>query len=151
MGEIGFGYGSEWHLLRYLGYHRQELSERVAKLVGCRSVSWLDCTFSGVNKPRHQDREWQGIEFLNDPVVKAQWKRFWPSPNQHWDAIGEALFDDHDDWLMVEAKAHGGELGETIGCGASASASIQMIRAALEATQQAMGIEGVPIECWMAH
>lgn len=151
MGEIGYGYGSEWHLLRYLGYHRQELSSRAAKLVGCRSVDWIDCQFSGVNKPKRQDREWQGVEFLRDPAVKAQWKQFWPSPNQHWDAIGRAHFDDHDEWLMVEAKGYGGELGENVSCGATSPDSIRKIRAALTATQNDLGVEDIPVDCWMSH
>ena len=29
MGKIGYTYGSEWHLLRYLGYHRNELNRQI--------------------------------------------------------------------------------------------------------------------------
>ena len=30
MAQIGFGYGSEYQLLRYLGHHRQELEEIIS-------------------------------------------------------------------------------------------------------------------------
>lgn len=29
MGNMGYGYGSEFHLLRYLGYHRHQLNRAV--------------------------------------------------------------------------------------------------------------------------
>ncbi len=34
MAEIGAGYGSEWHLLRYFGRHRRLLDQRVSVTTG---------------------------------------------------------------------------------------------------------------------
>ncbi|MGV8125268.1 MAG: hypothetical protein AB2L14_36430 [Candidatus Xenobiia bacterium LiM19] len=42
MAPIGHGYGSEFHLLRYLGRHRNKLNERVNELLGAEEVFWLD-------------------------------------------------------------------------------------------------------------
>jgi hypothetical protein len=42
MAEMGNGYGSECHLLRYLGRHRTELDKRVREETGGQHVEWLD-------------------------------------------------------------------------------------------------------------
>ncbi|MQB02127.1 MAG: hypothetical protein GEU78_18040 [Actinobacteria bacterium] len=40
---IGYTYGSEWHLLRYLAYHREDLSRDVeAAIPGSKVLRWLD-------------------------------------------------------------------------------------------------------------
>jgi hypothetical protein len=45
MAEIGHGYGSEWHLLRYLGRHLARLASEVQRVTSCDSVQWLDFPF----------------------------------------------------------------------------------------------------------
>ncbi len=45
MAEIGHGYGSEWHLLRFLGRHRANLGAAIQRLIGCDTISWLDFPF----------------------------------------------------------------------------------------------------------
>lgn len=66
MGKIGYGYGSEWHLLRYLGYHRAYFSEEIVHIVGGQAVEWLDFPFSSANAPLQDDREFVGLEFIAD-------------------------------------------------------------------------------------
>ena len=51
MGTIGYGYGSEWHLLRYLGYHRHYLSQEILNMIGGEILQWLDFKFSPANVP----------------------------------------------------------------------------------------------------
>jgi hypothetical protein len=111
----------------------------------------LDLGFTGGNIPIRQDAEFQGLEFIPDPLVQTQWQNFWPAKAQHWDAVGIAHFDNHDEWLLVEAKAHAEELGENEPCRAVSPASLGKIRSALLATKNALGLEGVPIECWLEH
>lgn len=43
MGKMGNGYGSEFHLLRYLGYHRHDLNREVEKTTGGRVTTWRVC------------------------------------------------------------------------------------------------------------
>jgi hypothetical protein len=64
MGKIGYGYGSEWHLLRYLGYHRDYLQNSILQITGGSHIQWLDFPFSTVNQALHHDQEWQGKEIL---------------------------------------------------------------------------------------
>lgn len=52
MGKMGNGYGSEFHLLRYLGYHRQELNRAIEKETGGLVTEWLDFAFGRKGKTR---------------------------------------------------------------------------------------------------
>lgn len=78
MGRIGYGYGSEWHLLRHLGYHCAYLSQRVAEVIGGQGVEWLDFGFSQESAPLRDDSEFVGMEFIQDTQVQQTWKSFWP-------------------------------------------------------------------------
>lgn len=150
MGKIGYGYGSEWHLLRYLGYHRAYLSQKVIEIVGCQDVEFLDFGFSPENQPLRDDREFVGLEFIQDAQVHERWKSFWPQTGnaQNWDAVGKVYFGDKTEWLLVEAKAHLGELESK--CGATSEDSQQKIRDALDNTSKAFGNCRQPIENWLA-
>lgn len=68
MGKIGCGYGSEWHLQRYLGRHRELLREEILSITGGDDIQWLDFNFSNSNEPLMRDRELKGVEFLDEQV-----------------------------------------------------------------------------------
>src|SRR5579862_3664313 len=92
MGKMGDGYGSEFHLLRYLGYHRSALSRAVEKQTGGRVIDWLDCAFGGKEK---LDRECKGVDFLDSvPDVKSAWLKFWPQTGNvpNWDAFVQSHY-----------------------------------------------------------
>src|SRR5437588_590472 len=57
--QIGCGYGSECHLLRYLGRHRQCLDKAQCDVIPADEVIWLDFPFD----PRRTwpDHEWERI------------------------------------------------------------------------------------------
>ena len=76
MGRIGHGYGSEWHLLRYLGRHRDRLDKEVLAKVGAKEVKWLDFPFKPNGKWQHE--KWKGVDFLRRKDVQAKWSEFWP-------------------------------------------------------------------------
>ena len=42
MAKIGCGYGSEWHLLQYLGRRRDAFTRTIEDLTGNSSIHWLD-------------------------------------------------------------------------------------------------------------
>lgn len=48
MAKFGNGYGSECHLLRYLGRHRKRLDAAVCEVTGATGVHWLDFPFASV-------------------------------------------------------------------------------------------------------
>ena len=140
MSKIGFGYGSEWHLLRYLGYHRNLLNESVMGATGADSLEWLDSPFD--SKAAFLDSEWKGLDFLsaNSPARNALGD-FWPQSGNvpNWDAVGHITFAGEQEWLLVEAKAHVGELQSA--CKAKGNGGLPMIKAALDETKRVMEID----------
>ena len=150
MGKIGHGYGSEWHLLRYLGYHRASFSEEIMSKLKFQSLSWLDFRFLPPNKSNKHDGEHIGLGFLNNAQADAAWRFFWPQSgnSQNWDAVGEIWVNGQQEWLLVEAKAHLGELKSR--CGASNQNSIDRIYAALSQTIDSFCDSPRTIESWLS-
>ena len=121
MGEMALGYGSEFHLLRFMGRHRNYFDKEVMKLIGCQNIEWLDFTF---NKNKNiPDSELKGLSFLendsNSKTIIDNYKNEWPQTgnSMNWDAIGYFLSNGNKTWILVEAKAHLGELNQN--CSAS--------------------------------
>ena len=139
MGNIGYGYGSECHLLRFMGRHRHLLNQRVLEVVGGDSINWLDFCF-------HPTRSWpdaeiKGLNFLpEDQPARAAWEQWWPQGRgiHNWDAVGQIRFGEVEEWLLVEAKANLGELHSN--CGATSPTNRPKIEHALAETKQALGV-----------
>ena len=117
MSTIGLGYGSEWHLLRYIGYHQAELNRAVAAAVpGGTVVEWLDARFEADtaaierDSPGRLDREIEGFDFL-PADQRLQLAPAWPRTGSppSWDAVARMDAAGEDCWLIVEAKSHLGE------------------------------------------
>jgi hypothetical protein len=136
---IGRGYGSEFHLLRYLGYHRHALKMAVGQVVGAE-VEWYDVPFSPDPSRSYYD-EWKGVEFLpaGHPALR-EWHSFWPkSPGSapRWDAVGHLHRPNKDAFLLVEAKSHTREIISH--CRATGGDREQIARA-LEEAKSAFGV-----------
>ncbi len=140
MAPIGYGYGSECHLLRWIGRHRNLFDQRVSAAVAkpCSTINWMDFKFNeGKLCP---DSELRGLEFLYDrPNLKAKWQEFWPTGRgiHNWDAVGWIGEEPHSELLLLEAKAYVGELEST--CGATDFDSIQKIDRALDKAKGFLG------------
>lgn len=144
-------YGSAWHLLRFLGYHRELLNRRICSSTGLSAVRWLDLRFDGNNG----DQELTGIEFLLDGNVREKeaaqrWKDIWPQrgTQHHWDTVGRAIAGDGStEWVMVEAKANVEELHSS--CGATSARSKEMISDAIKDTAGSLGITDT--DSWLSE
>lgn len=149
MGKIGHGYGSEWHLLGHLGYHRNYFSEQIIRVTGGKGITWLDFGFPKTKSPSKLDKELVGLEFIDDEAVRNKWQSFWPpsGTSQNWDAVGKIHFENHDEWLLVEAKAHLNEVNSR--CGATNLKSIGIINSALEKTASSLTHSSTPTEKWL--
>lgn len=68
MAQIGYGYGSEFHLLRFLGHHRNELESVIVKAAKSKSKDffWLDFDYADRNKVISGDAEMVGLSFLKE-------------------------------------------------------------------------------------
>jgi len=141
MADIGYGYGSEWHLLRYLGRHRKELDRAILSQTGGETIDWLDFEFDP--KARFGDREIRGADFLPaDHPAHEAWSRFWPTRGnaQNWDGVARLAKGGMREWLLIEAKANLQEIKST--CGADPDkAGYRKIVAALEETKRALGVD----------
>jgi hypothetical protein len=150
MGIMGHGYGSEFHLLRYLGYHRGDLNRAIEQQTGGRVLDWRDFGFVPRGKFPHLDAEWKGLEFLGPDLeaVKAAWAEFWPRSGTppNWDAVGFLQLDSHTEFILVEAKAHLWEVRSD--CGAREDGGLPMIRKAFAETVAAHGFKADP-EKWL--
>ncbi|MCL5104234.1 MAG: hypothetical protein M1133_08980 [Armatimonadetes bacterium] len=145
MGDIGHGYGSEWHLMRYLGRHRNRLNEKVCQVTGAQLVDWLDFPF-GDQRPYLAEHK--GLEFLFGETadsLKEKWAQFWPQSgnSQNWDAVGWLRNGTQYELLLVEAKCHETEL--TSDCGAKERGGRSLIVKSLDEAKSAFGAtKGAP-------
>lgn len=137
MGRIGDGYGSECHLLRFLGRHRRYLDREILALIGGDTIDWLDFHFNP--KPSWKDAERMGLDFVAEPDVQSAWKHFWPRTGraQNWDAVGRVRNKGEEHWLLVEAKANAEEIGSSCKAEKAGRAQIEM---ALTETKEALGV-----------
>lgn len=141
---MGSGYGSECHLLRYLGRHRELLDARVLTATGGQTIRWLDFGFAPKgtwSEGTWPDAEWKGMDFLPDhKQVKAAWRDFWPQRGNvpNWDAVGLVTMNGQGEWLLVEAKAHLSEMRSS--CTAKQEGGLGKIIAALDATKGALQV-----------
>src|SRR5882672_6192946 len=94
MAKMGNGYGSEFHLLRFLGRHRVYFNEQILKGMGAKEVEWLDTPFDSTSPTK--DREWKRLEFLRQQPANllAEWEKWWPMGRaiHNWDAVGRVNF-----------------------------------------------------------
>ncbi len=140
MGNLRVGYGSQWHLMRYLAYHRNKLNRVIEKTTGGADISWIDFPFNPNNKLL--DEEWKGVDFLPEGHLKREaWVKYWPQSGnvQNWDAVGRIWFGSSEEWLLVEAKAHLKEIESH--CKAKGRGGLEMIEAAFRETKEAVGVD----------
>ena len=155
--DIAYGYGSKWHLLRYLGPHRQELNRQIEQEIRLRDpdfklVDWMDFPFDATDP--FLDGEWKGMDFLDGAVhgaARRGWSSHWPSRGHSWDAIARTRSARTHGYMLVEAKAHVTEAGcENARCKAEHPASLRLIRDTLAQTRDALGCDaGCDPDAWL--
>lgn len=141
MSKIGYGYGSEWHLMRYLAYHRNFLKKTIIDKTGIRHFEFVDHRFSQSPKILEDDIELAGIDFIDEEDILVKWDDYWPhtgSPPK-WDAIGIGKKESQKCYLLFEAKANTDEIKSE--CKAVSKESICIIEKALCDTKNDLGIK----------
>ncbi len=173
MGIFGYTYGSEWHLLRLLACHRDDLDRRIEAVIpGGRIVRWLDHAYAPSDgvvpdrgcaprtpgevgrppRPRRLDVELKGLEFL-DPGTRSRlqgdWAGYWPQQGNvpNWDAVGQIEIGGITHWLLVEAKSHLAEIESACGAEPQGPGEAKIL-AALEQTAHSIGSD-VDVRRWL--
>ncbi len=152
MSKIGCCYGSEWHLLRYLGYHRHYLTDKIISEVpafqGFKMV-WKDVKFSNSTNLFNLENEYKGIDIYSSKSLTDEWTKYWPQTGnvQNWDSIIELSGKDSDEYIFVESKAHLSEIQSN--CGASSTSKAQ-IEKAFEETINYFGLKKAKLSNWLS-
>jgi len=144
MGKIGHGYGSEWHLLRWMGRHRRAFDNLLLESMGISPggfIEWLDFEFKAGDP--WPDAELKGLEFLEGDEfrdLQKKWSEFWPLGRgiHNWDAVGWITAKGERELLLVEAKAHTDEIYSN--CGAEGEKSKQIISNAFSRVKAALHV-----------
>jgi hypothetical protein len=154
MAEMGYGYGSECHLLRWMGRHRTAFDEAIRselRLGDASAVEWLDQPFDDART--WPDGEWRGIEFLRThrewANLSREWRDVLPYRDKYpsWDAVGRV--NPGGPIILLEAKAHLGELETTCTAGEKSWKRISDYLASMSVTR---GLDRSIIEqAWMRH
>ena len=137
MGKIGFGYGSEWQLTRFLGRHPAYFSALISEATDVQGLDWLDFDFKASDWLG--DGEPLGLSFVEDSEIQDAFRAWWPhgSGIMNWDAVGRGRDTSGVDcWVLVEAKGNFSELGSDCGAGPK---SLARISDALDETKTAFG------------
>jgi hypothetical protein len=142
---IGNGYGSEHHLRTLMASRNHNFELSLLNLIRADPSSRINW------HPNYQAMnglEIRGVDFLPDTFA-VNWKAYWPDPRawasldrpgiHNWDGIGTISDARDTEWLLLEAKAHLGELQNSPKCGAGES-SRALIKRAFQKTRFAMGL-----------
>lgn len=154
MSKIKVGYGSEWHMLRMLGRHREWFTQQVLGVTGGTSMAWQDFDFTAGcdGEVYHGDAEIKGTNFLPvEHAVQKAWGAWWPQTgNVHnWDAVGVLTGSGTREWVLVEAKGNIEELNQsTTAKPKSQGGGLEQIETRLAETQKAVGL--TPERIWTA-
>lgn len=153
MAEMRLWNGSEFQLLRFLGRHRIELEREIQKNTNINpdleyKMEWVDFLYA---KNSTVDVELSGLDFLcnnksiDTDKLAEKWGNYWPKTGhpQNWDAVINCIpispnSKKFDKWVIVEAKAH---LGELESLSKARMEGREIIAKAFEKTQERFGIK----------
>jgi len=110
MGNLNEGYGSELHLLRWLGLHRDDLTRKVEDKTGLSGLQWMQFGFSQGEKK--YDSELRKLNFLSPSDREVALDRYFGKINPNWDAVATGMRNGNKCYVLVEAKAHTEEIAD---------------------------------------
>lgn len=115
MAQIGYGYGSEYQLLRFLGHHRNQFEKIISEAIGQGEFRWEDFEYANPKDVISGDKELMGLSFLERlfpkqyPAIKYEYETYKINRRNSWQSW-DAVFMHNDILYLVEAKAHVKEL-----------------------------------------
>lgn len=134
MAEMGYGYGSEYQLLRILGHHQNWINDKIKNILDIsEDIFWFDYPVD--SNRLSLDGEYKGIQFLkkhpNYNEICKKWKEFWPQTGnaQNWDGICQI----GNTYILIEAKARLGEIESNTG---ASEQSLNLIQNSFNKTKE---------------
>jgi hypothetical protein len=142
--ENGYAHkGSQRQLQDFVNNATSELNQQIfgtiPSLPRSSGLRWVS-PLKGKGKEGYQ--EYSDSKFLiavRQAELSFELQRFWPSGGPSWDALAIVYTGGPPGVLLVEAKAHPGEVASS--CGAEDPISIQKIKAGLDATKSWLGVD----------
>jgi len=110
MGKLNESYGSELHLLRWLGLHREDLTRKVEVKTELSDLKWMQFGFSLGEKK--YDAELRRLDFLDPDERAVALGGYCKKINPNWDAVATATRNGRRCYVLVEAKAHVEEIAD---------------------------------------
>lgn len=139
-------YGSDWHMLRCLGWHRKRFTDHVSRSIGVSSINWLDFPLDGQGayppgKPIRQG-PWEKINFASKEL-QEKYNEFWPGPSWHQilDAVGYGNGASGEELVIVDAYAHPREISFAGSSVREDSEKGKKVREAFQETLRACGFD----------
>ena len=115
MAQIGYGYGSEYQLLRFLGHHRQQFENIISEVIGQGKFVWEDFEYANPKQVISGDKELMGLGFIEKlfpeqyPSIRKAYEEYKINRRDSWQSW-DAIFTHNGMLYLVEAKAHVDEL-----------------------------------------
>ena len=138
MADIGYCYGSEYQMMRFLAHHKNYLENIIKANTPLKGpYKWMDYPYD--QNRLSFDGEHVGINFFENFIefneIKQKWRQFWPQTGtaQNWDAI----FLEDKKVVLIEAKAHIEEIRQS--CDASEK-SRELIGNSFQSAKKYFGI-----------
>lgn len=136
--------GSQRQLQEYVNNARSELNQQIfgaiSSLPRSCGLRWVS-PLKG-NEEQEGYQEYSDAKFLiavRQADLSFELQRFWPSGGPSWDALAIVYTGGPPGVLLVEAKAHPGEIASS--CGAKDQISKQKINGGLNATKSWLGVD----------
>jgi len=136
--------GSQRQLQDYVNNAPSELNQQtfgaISSLPRSYGLRWVSPLMGKEEEEGYQ--EYSDAKFLiavRQAELSFELQRFWPSGGPSWDALAIVYTGGPPGVLLVEAKAHPGEIASS--CGAKDQISIEKIKAGLDATKTWLGAD----------
>jgi hypothetical protein len=134
--------GSQRQLQEFVNKAPSELNQQIFGAISSLPRSYGLRWVSPLKGKEEGYQEYSDAKFLNavrQAGLSFELQRFWPSGGPSLDALAIVYTGGPPGVLLVEAKAHPGEIASS--CGAKDQISIQKIKAGLNATKAWLGVD----------
>ncbi|MEI7667966.1 MAG: hypothetical protein WCI62_03135 [Erysipelotrichaceae bacterium] len=133
--KMGYGYGSEFQLLRFMGRYRNAFELSLLKALGlaqCTKLNWLDHQFNP--QDHHLDLGLSNADFLSQKHQEA-WLSLWPTNDLNWDGVAKFSHNGKECLILLNAKAYAKDLSIQDKCASKDPLSLNQLKKAIQSVK----------------